>query len=110
MKICQVICGPSRVNTVGCRIVPAMRIAKKLTGISVTPKSAYDGGVPLAPRAWVGRVAEHEVRRVEEEQDEEENELPLAPAPPGPHDVLAQIEPVMSVEQSEDRPPWWIAT
>src|SRR5918999_659581 len=31
----------SCVNTVGCRIVPAIRTARKLTGISATPKSAY---------------------------------------------------------------------
>ena len=36
-----VICGPSRVNTVGWMKSLASRIAKKLTGISATPKSAY---------------------------------------------------------------------
>ena len=35
-----VICGPSRVNTVGWMKFSASRIARKLTGTRTTPKSA----------------------------------------------------------------------
>src|SRR4029453_19095609 len=40
-NISPVICGPSRVNTVGWMKSFASRIAKKLTGIRATPKRAY---------------------------------------------------------------------
>ena len=39
-NIVPVICGPSRVNVVGWMKSSASRIAKKLTGMSATPKSA----------------------------------------------------------------------
>ena len=39
-NIVPVICGPSRVNVVGWMKSSASRIARKLTGISATPKSA----------------------------------------------------------------------
>ena len=40
VNIVFVICGPSRVKTVGWMKSLASLIAKKLTGISATPKSA----------------------------------------------------------------------
>ena len=39
-NIVPVICGPSRVKTVGWMKSLASRIARKLTGISATPNSA----------------------------------------------------------------------
>ena len=40
VNIVPVICGPSRVNVVGWMKSSASRIARKLIGISTTPKSA----------------------------------------------------------------------
>jgi hypothetical protein len=39
-NIVPVICGPSRVNTVGWITFSASRIARKLTGTRTTPKRA----------------------------------------------------------------------
>src|SRR5207247_3434607 len=41
-----------------------------------------DGAEVCPARSWWNREAQHEVRRVEEEQHEEENELVLMPFPP----------------------------
>ena len=40
-NIVPVICGPSRVKVVGWMKSSASRMARKLTGISATPNSAY---------------------------------------------------------------------
>ena len=62
-----------------------------------------------ACRARVDREAQHEVRAVEEEEDEEQHELVLAPRPPDAPGARAQIEPVISVSAPK-MTPWWIAT
>ena len=62
---------------------------------------------PRRPR--VDREAQHEVGRVEQEQDEEEHELVGAPRPPDAPAIFAQIEPVTSVSAPKITPRW-IAT
>ena len=91
------ICGPSRVNTTGWMKFSASRIARKLIGISTTPKSAYTAEMRARAGSFREREAQHEVRRVEEEQDQEEHELRSPQLHQTPHDVFAQIEPVTSV-------------
>src|SRR4029450_13250410 len=57
-----------------------------------------------APRAFLDREAEHEVRGIEEEQDEEEHQLVRVPGPPDAPRGLRPDRPRDQGQSAEDRP------
>ena len=78
------ICGPCRVKTVGWMKSFASRIESQLDRDQHDPEERVDRAHVRPRRPRLDRVAEHEVGRVEEEQDQERDELVRAPRPPDP--------------------------
>ena len=81
-NIVPVICGPSRVNDGRVDDVLGEPDGEEADRHEHDPEERVHGGDVRAPRPLLDREAEHEVGRVEEEEDEEEHELVLAPEPP----------------------------
>jgi hypothetical protein len=62
------------------------------------PEQRIDRGEALPPRALVDRVAQHEVRAVEEEHEQERVQLLVAPVPP---DAPRDLRPDRARDQHE---------